>query len=188
MSAVSLAGWGLARRLRIELRGGGRGLLAVALAFAAGFAWRDSAVLHGGDFLAIVAAVSLLVMRGKAGARMHRGDQRIRAMPDSERFQCGVRAAAAALRRHRVAAHSPQRLGASRRRYRARPADRCATAAALCGLFVAADAVFARMVSHAFSINADFLIAHLFGARFWRGGWADCYAPRCCARRSRSLS
>ena len=170
MSAVALAGWGLARRLRIELRGGGRGLLAVALAFAAGFAWRDSAVLHGGDFLAIVVAVSLLVMRGKAG--------RVRIAEISEYAQClilsGFNAAfgpllllCADIEWRHIPRHSSLRhaIAIGRGLLIAVP-----LLLLFGGLFVAADAVFARMVSHAFSINADVLIAHLFGAAFLAWG------------------
>lgn len=57
----------LARRWLLGLTGGGRWLLPAVLAFAAAFAWRDSAVLRALNSLALLAALALAVVRLRSG-------------------------------------------------------------------------------------------------------------------------
>jgi hypothetical protein len=60
--AVALSRWG-----RLEIAGGGRWLVPVAVFFAAAVAWRDSPVVASLNVLAALVALSLAVFRGRRG-------------------------------------------------------------------------------------------------------------------------
>jgi hypothetical protein len=61
-AAISLSRWG-----RLEVAGGGRWLVPVAVLFAAAVAWRDSPIVAALDVLAVLVAISLAAFRGRRG-------------------------------------------------------------------------------------------------------------------------
>jgi hypothetical protein len=61
-AAISLSRWG-----RLEVAGGGRWLVPVAVLFAAAVAWRDSPIVASLDVLAVLVAISLAAFRGRRG-------------------------------------------------------------------------------------------------------------------------
>jgi hypothetical protein len=61
-AAVMLSRW-----RRLEVAGGGRWLVPVAVLFAAAVAWRDSPVVASLDVLTVLAALSLAAFRGRRG-------------------------------------------------------------------------------------------------------------------------
>ena len=62
-AAISLSRW-----RRLEVAGGGRWLVPVAVLFAAAVAWRDSPIVASLDVLAVLVATSLAAFRGRRGA------------------------------------------------------------------------------------------------------------------------
>ena len=61
-AAVALSRWG-----RLEVAGGGRWLVPVAVFFAVAVAWRDSPVVTSLNVLAVLLALSLAAFRGQRG-------------------------------------------------------------------------------------------------------------------------
>src|SRR5205085_231469 len=68
MAIFALAFMGVARSQRIALSGGGRWLLAPALFFAAGIAWRDSPALNVLAGAAALLALAIAAFRTRAGS------------------------------------------------------------------------------------------------------------------------
>ncbi len=62
LAVFALAGWG-----DVDLKGGGRWLLAPAVLFAAGFVWRDSRMLNFLSFVALATALALAAFRAREG-------------------------------------------------------------------------------------------------------------------------
>jgi len=67
IAALALSIAAITQWQAVELRGGGRWLIAPAVVFAAGLAWRDSFTLQACNFLAVLLALALVAYRGRNG-------------------------------------------------------------------------------------------------------------------------
>jgi Domain of unknown function (DUF4153) len=68
VGCLASAAVALTHRGRLDVEGGGRWLVPVAVFFAAAVAWRDSPVVASLDVLAVLIALSLAAYRGRRGA------------------------------------------------------------------------------------------------------------------------
>src|SRR5438552_1558828 len=68
ITAFALAFLAVAGSQRVTLRGGGRWLLAPALLFAAGMAWRDSPTLNVLAGIASLLAIAIAAFRSRSGS------------------------------------------------------------------------------------------------------------------------
>jgi hypothetical protein len=164
-AAVALSRWG-----RLEVAGGGRWLVPVAVFFAAAVAWRDSPVVASLNVLAVLVALSLAAFRGRRGG--------IRLSGISEYvlggIYTGTLSSAGPLPvmikevRWREVARGRWRgpaLGVTRGVFLAVP-----LLLVFGGLFAAADAVFETLVVELFGFDVVELFGHVFLTLFF--AWA----------------
>jgi len=153
---------GLARRERLALTGGGRWMLIPALLFAAAFAWRDSLTLKALDALAILVALSLVALRARFGA--------VRLAGVTEYASCMLVAGLNALFGSLLLAFNDiqwkeiPRGGGMKHAVAVGRGLLIALPLLLIfgGLFVAADAVFAHLVTGSLNLDAETLLSHVF--------------------------
>ena len=147
---------------RVRPEGEGRWLVVLAVVFAAGVVLRDSSAVVFLDVLAVIAALSLAVWRGRAGSLRRAGI--------SEYVLGGTCAGAVALAGPVPVSVTDiawsevvrgrwkgQALAVSRGLFIAAP-----LLLVFGGLFVAADAVFERLVLDVFGFDLDRIFGHLF--------------------------
>lgn len=160
----------LPRRWGVRLAGGGRWLLPAALACAAAFAWRDSPTLRGLNALALLGLLALALVRLRAG--------RVRVAGVVEYGLVGVQAGLGAflgtlfLALEDVQWRELPRDGRWYAPARAIGRGLLLVAPLLLvfgGLFVAADAVFAGLISNLFRLDLADLFGHLVIISFL--GW-----------------
>jgi hypothetical protein len=156
-AAVMLSRW-----RRLEVAGGGRWLVPVAVLFAAAVAWRDSPVVASLDVLTVLAALSLAAFRGRRG--------QIRLSGISEYVLVGIYTGALSSAgplpvmvkevRWREVARGRWRgpaLAATRGVFLALP-----LLLVFGGLFAAADAVFETLVVELFGFDVVEAFGHVF--------------------------
>jgi hypothetical protein len=161
-SAVALSRWG-----RLEVAGGGRWLVPIAVLFAAAVAWRDSPVVASLNVLAVLVALSLAAFRGRQGG--------IRLSGISEYvlggIYSGILSSAGPLPvmirdvRWREVARGRWRgpaLGVTRGVLLAVP-----LLLVFGGLFAAADAVFETLIVELFGFDVAELFGHVFLTLFF---------------------
>lgn len=176
-AALSLARWG-----RLRTAGEGRWLVPVAVLFAAGVAWRDSPTVVFLDVLAVLVALSLAALWGRSG--------RLRFAGISEYVLGGIYAGTLT-----SAGPLPVAIGDVRWREvgpgRWREPVLSVTRGALLatpllllfgGLFVAADAVFEKLVRDVFGFDVAEVVGHvsLIGLFAWISAgvlWVALLAP-----------
>jgi hypothetical protein len=164
-AAVALSRWG-----RMEVTGGGRYLVPVAVLFAAAVAWRDSPVVASLNVLAVLVALSLAAFWGRRGG--------IRLSGISEYMLGGIYTGTLSSAgplpvmikdvRWREAARGRWRgpaLGVTRGLFLAVP-----LLLVFGGLFAAADAVFETLVVDLFGFDVVELFGHVFLTLFF--AWA----------------
>jgi hypothetical protein len=182
-AAVVLSRWG-----RLEVAGGGRWLVPVAVFFAAALAWRDSPVVATLDVLAVLVALSLAAYRGRRG--------RMRLSGVSEYVLGGIYAGALS-----SAGPLPVMVKEVRWREVARGRWRGSSLAAarglllavplllvFGGLFAAADAVFETLVVDLFGFDVVELFGHVFLMLFFAWIVAGLLWVALLARNPESLS
>jgi hypothetical protein len=161
-AAVALSRWG-----RLEVAGGGRWLVPVAVLFAAAVAWRDSPVVASLDVLAVLVALSLAAYRARRGT--------LRLSGISEYVLGGIYAGTLS-----AAGPLPVMVKEVRWREVARGRWRGPALAAtrgvflavplllvFGGLFAAADAVFETLVVDLFGFDVVELFGHVFLTLFF---------------------
>jgi hypothetical protein len=158
----------LTNRARLRLIGEGRWLGPVALFFAAGIAWRDSAALLGVNVLAVLLCLGLAAHRARGGWPVVGGLlQYVGALASAGFHACG---GALVLAVYDVRWQEVPHTGWSAAALAVVRGLLIAIPLVLVfgGLFMAADAVFAGLVTSLLAIDVRELFAHLF----WLGVWA----------------
>ena len=164
-AAVALSRWG-----RLEVAGGGRWLVPVAVFFAAAVAWRDSPVVASLNVLAVLLALSLAAFRGQRGGlrRSSISEYVLGGIYTGTLSSAGPLPVMVKEVQWREVARGRWRgpaLGVTRGLFLAIP-----LLLAFGGLFTAADAVFETFVVEVFGFDVAELFGHVFLTLFF--AWA----------------
>lgn len=168
IAALALSIAAITQWQAVELRGGGRWLIAPAVVFAAGLAWRDSFTLQACNFLAVLLALALVAYRGRSGR------VRVAGLIDyvAALVAAGVNATFGALSLVFGDIHW-QAVAAQRERSRQVVAVSTGLLIALPlllvfgGLLTSADAVFQSLIENLFNWDIDALLSHTFTIGVW---------------------
>jgi hypothetical protein len=168
IAALALSLGALAQWQAVRLTGGGRWLIAPAVLFAAGLAWRDSFTLQACNFLAVLIALALVAYRAR------RGQVRVAGIIDyvAALIAAGVNACFSAFL---LVFDDIQWKTVTTGRERSRQVVAVGTGLLIAlpllvifgGLLASADAVFQSLVEKLFDWDIDQIVSHAFTIGVW---------------------